>query len=622
MAGLSVLLLLSDATQAQGKDRIALVIGNANYEGGIFGSLEGNDAEDMAAALERCGFSVTRMLDAGRREMVRAIRTFGHKMGRGKVALFYYSGHGVQVGGESYLAPVDTQAVYEDEVESECVKTRLVLGKMDNAKNDMNIIVVDACRNNALKGHHKGGSQDVKMPVPTGSVIAYATAFGEGAKPATMLGRNSLYTSVLLKHMETPELRILDLFMRVRREMLETYGEEQIPWERMSLTRNFYFVKGKKHKNIEQLPHLTLMFDYNKSAIRARYHQMLDEMAETLKQNPQLNLEIQGHTCNTGSHESRFAVSERRSKAVRNYFIKKGIFAERLRWEGYGKLRPIASNDTEGGRRLNRRVEVHPVYSAGTTTIRPDTTTTSILPYSTTTIPQRTGEWREPVTGMAFVWVPGGCFQMGQTEAGKRQIIKDLGKEEYDRFYAADELPRHEVCVDGFWMGKHEVTNAQYRQFKSGHDSGDQHGYSLNGRNQPVVEVSWEDTKAFAKWLARQNGGRNEFRLPTEAEWEYACRAGTRTERFLGYDSSVDACNKYAKVDCGDGIIATSPVGSFRANSFGLHDLLGNVWEWCDNRVDRGGSWCDPPASASCASRRRYSRHRSNCLGFRFVRTH
>ncbi len=125
---------------------------------------------------------------------------------------------------------------------------------------------------------------------------------------------------------------------------------------------------------------------------------------------------------------------------------------------------------------------------------------------------------------MEFVWVPKGCFQMGS----------NIGN--------SNEKPVHEVCLDGFWMGKYEVTNRQFRKFRSGHDSKSYKGQSLNGDNQPVVFVSWGDAKAFIKWLNSKGNGT--FRLPTEAEWEYACRAGNKSARFWG-DAEEIAC-KYA----------------------------------------------------------------------------
>jgi len=266
--------------------------------------------------------------------------------------------------------------------------------------------------------------------------------------------------------------------------------------------------------------------------------------------------------------------------------------------------------------------------------------------------------WIEPVTGIEFVWVPGGCYEMGQTEAGKNQIIREAGEKTYKKYYTR-ELPRHEVCVEGFWMGKYEVTNAQYRKYKASHDSKGYKDKSLNGDKQPAVYVSWEDGKDFVRWLERQNGGRFTFRLPAEAEWEYACRAGAKTARYWG-DDPDDAC-RYANVhdrtsrrvnkfgwtrhNCDDGFAVTAPVGSFESNRFGLYDMLGNAWEWCEDiyskdayrkhqrnnpiskyggslRVLRGGSWSYGPGGVRCAGRGNNAPGgRNNSVGFRLVRT-
>ena len=267
-------------------------------------------------------------------------------------------------------------------------------------------------------------------------------------------------------------------------------------------------------------------------------------------------------------------------------------------------------------------------------------------------------KWIEPITGMAFVWVPAGCYEMGQTKEGKRQVIKAIGKKKYEEYYS-DELPRHEVCVDGLWMGKHEVTNEQYRKYQSGHNSKDYKGRSLNGDRQPAVYVSWNDAKEFAKWLTRQSNNRYEFRLPIEAEWEYAGRAGKTASRYWGEDPG-DAC-RYANVhdqtskrinnfewqhhNCDDGYAVTAPAGSFEANAFDLHDMLGNVWEWCEDiysknayskhkrnnpiyteggsdRVIRGGSWSYGPRYVRSAFRSRYEPvSRFSFIGFRLLRT-
>ena len=226
----------------------------------------------------------------------------------------------------------------------------------------------------------------------------------------------------------------------------------------------------------------------------------------------------------------------------------------------------------------------------------------------------------ETTTGMEFVYVPGGCFQMGQTEAEKQQLLTEVSQEDYNTYFA-DELPRHQVCVKGFWMGKYEVTNAQYRRFKADHKNYEYEGKSLNGDTQPVVMVNWHEASAFTEWLTKKNRGQGAFRLPTEAEWEYAARGGAETIRYWGDDPKHTQACAYANVgdsafasafpalveqlkkdfkwfahSCDDGYAVTAPVGSFRPNDFGLYDMLGNVWEWCQ---DAYASYSDTPTDGS-----------------------
>ena len=220
--------------------------------------------------------------------------------------------------------------------------------------------------------------------------------------------------------------------------------------------------------------------------------------------------------------------------------------------------------------------------------------------------------WKEPMTGMEFVWVPKGCYQMGDT----------FGEGE------SDEKPVHEVCLDGFWMGKYEVTQAEYRKV-TGKDPSE-----FNGDRRPVERVSWEDAKAFISKLNRRTG--QTFSLPTEAQWEYAAREGGKKVRFgtgkntIGPDeANFNASSKYKQgySRSGEYRKKTVNVGNFLSNRLGLYDMSGNVWEWCEDvydkgykrhsknnpvitsggseRVLRGGSWYSSPGSLRAAYRRR-----------------
>ena len=277
----------------------------------------------------------------------------------------------------------------------------------------------------------------------------------------------------------------------------------------------------------------------------------------------------------------------------------------------------------------------------------------------TPTDPPKGDTWTDPVTGMEFVWVPGGCFMMGQTEAEKQYLIREAGQETYDKYYKR-ELPRHRVCVDGFWMGKTEVTRGQFREFvrQTGYKTDAEKkgkakvfnkdtdwkwkelpgynwkkvGYSQNDTH-PATCISWNDAKAFADWLSRKTG--RKIRLPTEAQWEYAARGGTDGMRFWGSEDS-DACRYANAADkghwggnifpCDDGYKFTAPAGNYQPNPFGLYDMLGNVWEWCADwysggyyskspeknpqgpiggryRVLRGGAWVSFPGRVRAANR-------------------
>ena len=219
--------------------RIALVIGNGAYKSAPLRNPV-NDATDMADALERLGFSVSLKTDANQRNMKQAIRAFGKQLRKGGVGLFYFAGHGVQVKGSNYLIPIGAQIESESDVEYEAVDAGRVLGKMEDAGNNLNIIILDACRDNPFGRSFRTGNRGLaKMDAPTGSILAYATAPGSVASDGP--GRNGLYTSALLKHMVTPKLKIEDIFKKVRIDVIKNTELKQVPWESSSLTGDFYF---------------------------------------------------------------------------------------------------------------------------------------------------------------------------------------------------------------------------------------------------------------------------------------------------------------------------------------------------------------------------------------------
>jgi formylglycine-generating enzyme required for sulfatase activity len=270
--------------------------------------------------------------------------------------------------------------------------------------------------------------------------------------------------------------------------------------------------------------------------------------------------------------------------------------------------------------------------------------------------------FRDCPTCPEMVVIPSGSFDMGSpsSEAGRGD----------------DEGSVHRVNVAAFAMGKTEITRGQFSAFvkKTKYSAGEKCWTLEKGKveerngdwlklhygqedNYPIGCVNWSDAKAYTEWLSRKTG--KQYRLPTEAEWEYAARGNTVTARYWG-DNPDEACvyanaaDKTAKAqiqgasswsafNCTDGYTYTAPVGSFKANAFGLHDMLGNVWEWTEDsyhnsykgapadgsawqgdgvkRVLRGGSWNNSPRNMRAAVRNSYKPAlRFSFFGFRLVR--
>jgi hypothetical protein len=233
----AVLVLLA-AAPARAEKRVALVIGNAAYKEAPLKN-PANDAKDIADALKRLGFDVTLKVNAGLSDMDRAVQDFGRSLRQGGVGIFYFAGHGLQVGGDNYLVPVDANIESESDVKFKCLNAGLVLGKMEDAGNSLNIVILDACRNNPFaRSFRSAGRGLAKMDAPKGSMIAYATA--PGATAADGEGRNGVYTKHLLDNLLTPGLHIQDVFLRTRVGVLRETSEKQIPWEATSITGYFY----------------------------------------------------------------------------------------------------------------------------------------------------------------------------------------------------------------------------------------------------------------------------------------------------------------------------------------------------------------------------------------------
>jgi hypothetical protein len=219
--------------------RLALVIGNASYKDAPLVN-PGNDAADVAKALEASGFTVMKRENASLREMHLALREFGDRLGRQSTGLFYFSGHGLQVRGRNYLMPVDADIAREDEVAFQALELAAVMEKLDSAKNPVNIVILDACRNNPFGSRLQASTKGLaQVDAPPGTLIAFATAPGSTAADGT--GRNGLYTNHLVRQIAQPGLAIEEVFKATRAAVRTESRNAQIPWESTSLESPFAF---------------------------------------------------------------------------------------------------------------------------------------------------------------------------------------------------------------------------------------------------------------------------------------------------------------------------------------------------------------------------------------------
>jgi hypothetical protein len=224
--------------KGSGENRLALVIGNDDYENAPLMNPV-NDARDMKAALEQVGFRVIYRENADLAVMERAVHEFIRDLSENAVGLVYYSGHGAQVDGSNYLIPVKSSIHSKSELKARAYDVAIILDEMEAAGNRINIVILDACRDNPFKNVKGVGDGLTLMSAPSGSLVAFATAPSSVAddKPS---GQNSLYTKYLKQYLVQPNLKIQDMFVKVR-EAVEAEDPDQVPWEYSSLTGNFCF---------------------------------------------------------------------------------------------------------------------------------------------------------------------------------------------------------------------------------------------------------------------------------------------------------------------------------------------------------------------------------------------
>ena len=572
------------ASQGIAEPRRALVIGQAAYAVGPL-SQTIPDAELMASALQGLGFEVTLATDLDKAALERVILDFGEQLERGGVGLFYYAGHGIQVDGENYLVPTDAKIRDPKYISVHAVKARLVLEQLDLSGSRVNLVILDACRNNPFEGWWNSATMDIPpqglagMTVPppklgdarrpAGTYIAYSTGEGKVAQDA------SGYTAALVAQMGQEGVRLEDVFKGAREVVLGSTSGQQLPWEYNALVGEpFYFIE----------PGLEVV------SAAAEDGAVVVTVASGVG-----DVYVDGQLAWRADHE----------------FDRRSV-----------QLRP-GTHRVQVGSGAAREVVVRPGASLS-------------LEFA-----GDTGAVDVPalVAGAyELVALAGGRFEMGCTPEQRGDCD-------------SDEKPVHSVTVSGFLMGRYEVTQGLWVDVMGSNPS----YFDSCGEDCPVENVSWLDVAAFANKLSKREGlepcyeisgddvrwpdglSCEGYRLPTEAEWEYAARADDGT-KYAGSNTPDDVA--WTGSNAGR---KTHPVGELAPNGWGLYDMSGNVYEWVwdwegdyqsgssvdptgpsigSDRVSRGGSWYFSQRFTRVADRNYGSpSYRRSRLGFRLSRS-
>ncbi len=562
---------------------LALVIGNANYRSERLANPR-NDARAMDEALRQRGFEVIRYENLDARQMQSALEEFRQRLGAGGTGLFYFSGHGIQVADKTLLLPVDADRDAPATLLNKGLDLRRVLDAMSAPRAaKRNLVILDTCMNDPF-----GTRQRTAFLAPEKTLVAYATAPGELAGDGA---RHGVFTAALLRAMRGANADMTRVFRRAAAEVRAASDGRQRPWTSPSIAG--------------ESPPASV------AAVAP------DDVVITLPRRGVLPKD------SAEQYELTFWDSIKDSDHIGDYeaylqAYPKGRFAAlaRARIERLRKAAPKAETPAPSPAAKTPAEKPRPAPAA-------KASPKPAAPPAAPSTAKAAGEVKDCPTCPDMVALPAGEFTMGSNTSDP------------------SEKPAHRVTIaTPFAIGKFEVTVAQWDACAAAGAC----PRPANGdrpKNTPMRDVSWDDAQLYTKWLAKLTG--KPYRLPTEAEWEYAARGGTTTRYWWGDQMQR---GKADCKDCGepwqeDG---PTPVGSFAANPYGLYDMSGSVWEWvsdcwhnnykgaphngsaweepnCRMRVIRGGSWREGASYMPSTTRFKYDasvRHSQN--GFRVAR--
>ncbi len=652
-------------SSARAERRVALVIGNAAYAHAATLRNPRNDASDMADALRKVGFEVVLGLDLDQQRFAATVQQFAQMLDDADVALFYYAGHGLQIGGKNYLVSVNALLNNEFLISSETIELDAIVHLMES-KVPMNLVFLDACRNNPLaenlkrnlvamrRGSELGRGLARIEPTGRDTLIAFAAAPGQEAADGT--SRNSPFTAALLKNVTRPNLEVSVMLKLVSAEVRENTNNAQRPQQLSDMSRTFYFTRSR-----DEVAALTTSAPPKENSVSS---------------SPRAGTAVQSTDSAVDMAFWAAARSANDCEAIRAYMQRfpSGIFIELAR---LSERRLCAASGDRHVTILQGVPSQQPSGNPPAPVAQPPAATLPIIPQMPAKAVEKPALVPSPAQKDPATALPPGLASKPEPppqsnaaaanpQEGANAFFPSLSsspspvpvqqqalsirpptapvqtppnsfkdcadcpemiKLPASRFEMGSrddrtESPVHEVTVAAFAIGKYPVTLREWRKCVAAQAC----YFSPDGDDDlPVYGISWNDAQEYVKWLSRVGGA--QYRLPSEAEWEYAARGNTRTKFYWGdsLQPSEAACK-----GCGTDFRVNRPmkVGAMPANPFGLYDLNGTVSQWvadcwhkdykgaptnaspwlekdreCSQRVLRGGAWNNDASYLRTSSR-------------------
>ncbi|MDZ8068262.1 MAG: SUMF1/EgtB/PvdO family nonheme iron enzyme [Nostoc sp. DedQUE08] len=601
-----------------------------------------------------------------RTNLLRVLRQLFEKpfMGAGDNFWFFFSGHGIRYADRDYLMPCDGDP---EDIENTAIAINFVTERLRRCGADNVVLILDACRNEGKKTGEGIGRQTADEARQQGVISIFSCIPQEYSYEINALQQGA-FTKALLEGLgiqgKCATVERLDQYLRFRVPELVSQHKNtrQTPYVIAEPVNKSHLILVPRYATLNDIA--TLKND----AYQAEVNRNLD-LAEqlwirVLAAASGQDMEAVKSLQRIERLRNSSAIPDlpqqtipQASKSVTNTPISK---PSQIPSSKPTSSSPVTNTQTSGAgqfvtstttskklilpnwsRRRVIQTTGFAVAGLGLTIVLPrllwsdsgETDYSAGTPYtpaSTPEIKQKPKDFIEDLgnnTTLDMLWIPGGTFMMG-SPGGEAQRDED-------------ESPQHQVKVPGFFMGKYEITQAQYQAIIGSNPS------NFKGEKRPVETVSWDDAVKFCKKLSQKTG--KTYRLPSEAEWEYACRAGTKTPFYFGETITTDLVNyngdyPYGSAPKGKFRNETTNVGIFPPNSFGLYDMHGNILEWCqdvynDNYQDapkdgtawltgkdnnimplRGGSWLNRAGGCRSADRCGHARaDLNNDVGFRVV---